>query len=102
MSDRRSAPDLDEEQEVDLASAWERVKLRWWLPVGGLVVYTSTQVPHELRGHLAGSLGLDERGLRVVARDVGGAFGSKLNPYPEDLLCAALARFSFDWRRVTG
>jgi uncharacterized protein involved in exopolysaccharide biosynthesis len=26
-----------EEQEVDLASAWERIKLRWWLPVGGLV-----------------------------------------------------------------
>jgi hypothetical protein len=31
------APDL-EEQEVDLASAWQRLKLRWWLPIGGLVV----------------------------------------------------------------
>lgn len=32
-------PDLElEEQEVDLASAWQRLKLRWWLPVGGLVV----------------------------------------------------------------
>lgn len=29
---------LDEEQEVDLSSAWERLKLRWWLPIGGLVV----------------------------------------------------------------
>jgi hypothetical protein len=27
-----------DEQEVDLASAWERIALRWWLPVGGLVV----------------------------------------------------------------
>ncbi len=36
MSGRR-APDL-EEQEVDLASAWQRLKLRWWLPVGGVVV----------------------------------------------------------------
>ena len=27
-----------DEQEVDLASAWQRLKLRWWLPVGGLVV----------------------------------------------------------------
>jgi hypothetical protein len=26
-----------DEQEVDLASAWERIKLRWWLPVGGLL-----------------------------------------------------------------
>ena len=25
------------EQEVDLASAWERVKARWWLPVVGLL-----------------------------------------------------------------
>ena len=29
---------LDEEQEVDLSSAWQRLKLRWWLPVGGLVI----------------------------------------------------------------
>jgi len=33
----RLAPDL-EEQEVDLSSAWQRVKLRWWLPIGGLVL----------------------------------------------------------------
>jgi uncharacterized protein involved in exopolysaccharide biosynthesis len=38
MSDRRAAPELEEEQEVDLSSAWQRLKLRWWLPVGGLVV----------------------------------------------------------------
>jgi hypothetical protein len=35
---RRAAPELEEEQEVDLSSAWQRLKLRWWLPVGGLVV----------------------------------------------------------------
>ena len=29
---------LDEEQEVDLSSAWQRLKLRWWLPIGRLVV----------------------------------------------------------------
>jgi hypothetical protein len=34
---RPSAPDLDDEQEVDLASAWRRLTLRWWLPVGGLL-----------------------------------------------------------------
>jgi capsular polysaccharide biosynthesis protein len=28
--------DLEGEQEVDLASAWQRVKVRWWLPVVGL------------------------------------------------------------------
>jgi len=38
MSTRQSAPELEDEQEVDLSSAWQRLKVRWWLPVGGLVV----------------------------------------------------------------
>ena len=38
MNDRHAAPVPDDEQEVDLASAWERIKVRWWLPVGGLVI----------------------------------------------------------------
>jgi hypothetical protein len=37
MSQPYTSPDLEGEQEVDLASAWQRVKLRWWLPVLGLV-----------------------------------------------------------------
>jgi hypothetical protein len=37
MSDRRSATELDE-QEVDLSSGWQRLKLRWWLPIGGLAI----------------------------------------------------------------
>lgn len=35
-----TAPRLDSElaeEEVDLASAWRRLTLRWWLPVGGLL-----------------------------------------------------------------
>lgn len=28
----------EEEREVDLRSAWERIAARWWLPVGGLVI----------------------------------------------------------------
>ena len=38
MTDVHAASAVDEEQEVDLASAWQRLKLRWWLPIGGLVV----------------------------------------------------------------
>jgi hypothetical protein len=38
MNDRHAAPVPDDEQEVDLASAWERIKVRWWMPVGGLVL----------------------------------------------------------------
>jgi hypothetical protein len=38
MTDRSAAPELDDEQEVDLSSGWQRLKVRWWLPVGGLVI----------------------------------------------------------------
>ena len=38
MNDRRGLSGLEEEQEVDLASAWKRIEQRWWLPVGGLLV----------------------------------------------------------------
>jgi hypothetical protein len=37
MTPPPSAPELEDEQEVDLSSAWQRLKVRWWLPVGGLV-----------------------------------------------------------------
>ena len=34
----RPGPELDDEREVDLRSAWQRIVVRWWLPVGGLVL----------------------------------------------------------------
>jgi uncharacterized protein involved in exopolysaccharide biosynthesis len=37
MSAPHAAPELEDEQEVDLSSGWQRLKVRWWLPVGGLV-----------------------------------------------------------------
>jgi hypothetical protein len=37
MSRAHTSLDLDGEQEVDLASAWERIKARWWLPAIGVV-----------------------------------------------------------------
>ena len=38
MTGVHAAPELEGEQEVDLSSAWQRLKVRWWLPVGGLFV----------------------------------------------------------------
>ena len=43
-------PEVMEEQEVDLSSAWQRLKLRWWLPVGGLVVGAVVGVALALSG----------------------------------------------------
>ena len=57
-----------------------------------LTLYTSTQIPHITRFILSGVLGISEDRLRVVAPDVGGGFGSKLNTYPEEALVCALAR----------
>ncbi len=37
MSPASQAADLEGEQEVDLASVWQRIKARWWLPVVGFV-----------------------------------------------------------------
>src|SRR3970040_709055 len=37
MTEAQAAPELDDEQEVDLASGWQRLKARWWLPAGGLL-----------------------------------------------------------------
>lgn len=58
---------------------------------GGLTVWVSTQVPFDVRADLEDLLGLERERIRVVARDVGGGFGSKLHVYPEHLVCAAAA-----------
>lgn len=59
---------------------------------GMLTVWSSTQVPHDLRDALAEALGLPVNRVRVVAPDVGGGFGVKLNTYPEEILVAHLCR----------
>jgi carbon-monoxide dehydrogenase large subunit len=51
-----------------------------------LNLYTSTQIPHLVRTMVAGMLGLEENRLRVIAPEVGGGFGSKLNVYAEEAL----------------
>ena len=57
-----------------------------------VTLYSTTQVPHILRLLAAAGLGLHETKLRVVAPDVGGGFGSKLDVYAEELLAIALSR----------
>jgi carbon-monoxide dehydrogenase large subunit len=59
---------------------------------GRLTMWSSTQVPHFLRGNLAALLGITEDKVRVIAPDVGGAFGSKLQIYAEEIGCAWAAR----------
>ncbi len=59
---------------------------------GEFVLYSSTQVPHILRLMIAATTGIPEQKIRVVAPDVGGGFGSKLQVYGEELISVLVAR----------
>ncbi|HEY3633096.1 MAG TPA: xanthine dehydrogenase family protein molybdopterin-binding subunit, partial [Jatrophihabitantaceae bacterium] len=62
-------------------------------PIGeGVTMWSSTQVPHILRTMLALSLGIPEQKVRVIAPDVGGGFGGKLQVTPEEFLTTLVAR----------
>jgi len=56
-----------------------------------LTLWTSTQIPHLLRTLLPGLIHVPENKLRIVAPEVGGGFGSKLNLYAEEIVVAHLA-----------
>ena len=59
---------------------------------GSLTLHTSTQVPHFVRLFLAIILGLSEERIRVVAPEVGGGFGGKLQVYGEEILACWASR----------
>ena len=57
-----------------------------------LTVWANTQMPHRAKSILVKALGLDETRLRVIAPDVGGAFGPKAVFHPEELVIPAASR----------
>ncbi|HET6210260.1 MAG TPA: xanthine dehydrogenase family protein molybdopterin-binding subunit [Jatrophihabitans sp.] len=62
-------------------------------PVGdGFTMWSATQVPHILRTMLALTLGVAEHKVRVIAPDVGGGFGGKLQVTPEEVISTLVAR----------
>jgi len=66
-------------------AAWDRTS-------GRLTLTCTTQMPHAMRTIISELLGLPEFDLRVIAPDVGGAFGQKMSLAPEFVLIAWLAR----------
>src|ERR687898_1773769 len=60
--------------------------------MGEFTLISSTQIPHIARVTLGGTCNIPESKLRVIAPDVGGGFGSKLNVYAEEALTLVLAR----------
>jgi carbon-monoxide dehydrogenase large subunit len=56
-------------------------------PDSGYILHTSAQSPHRLRSQLAqGVLHEAENRVRVIVKDVGGAFGLKVALFPEEAL----------------
>jgi carbon-monoxide dehydrogenase large subunit len=93
--------------DPDLVKVKQRYRLRRLIPnameprgvlvepnvaMGEFTMYTASQIPHIVRTAQAITCGIAEAKLRVVAPDVGGGFGSKLDAYAEEAICLALAR----------
>ncbi|MBV8994139.1 MAG: xanthine dehydrogenase family protein, partial [Pseudonocardiales bacterium] len=57
-----------------------------------LTMWSATQVPHIVKTMTALNLGLPEHKVRVIAPDVGGGFGGKLQVIPEEFLAVLVAR----------
>ena len=57
-----------------------------------ITLTSSTQVPNSVKRDICESLKLPESRVRVLVPDVGGAFGVKIQTYPEEILLCLLAR----------
>ena len=65
---------------------------QWDPGMGEMTLYSTSQNPHIARFLLSVTNGLPENKIRVISRDVGGGFGSKIPFYPGDALTAFAAR----------
>ena len=59
---------------------------------GRLIQWISSQNVHGARGTIARAHALEADQVRVIAPDVGGGFGPKINPGPEEVVIGWLAR----------
>jgi aerobic carbon-monoxide dehydrogenase large subunit len=57
-----------------------------------LTVYQGTQAPHMMQNLFAKHLGLEERQVRVLTKDVGGSFGIKVHTYADEMATVALSK----------
>ncbi len=57
-----------------------------------VTLWSATQIPHVLRFALSAFFGIPEQLVRVIAPDVGGGFGSKLQVTAEEVLAVLIGR----------
>src|SRR3954462_11576631 len=56
-----------------------------------LIVYHATQAPHMMQDIFSRHLGIPEANVRVITKDIGGAFGIKVHVYPDEMATAAIS-----------
>src|SRR5256886_6815863 len=64
----------------------------WDTATGRFTVYAGSGGSWRIRSDVAGVLGVPDASIRVVARDVGGNYGTRNSCYPEHALVAWAAR----------
>jgi len=79
-------------QQRLIPSAMEPRAVVGWNEGDEYTLWSSTQIPHVLRVMLALTTGIPEQNLRVIAPDVGGGFGSKLQVTAEEVLALLISR----------
>ncbi len=62
------------------------ISVQYHIDTDTVTIWHSTQTPHRSRSALASILNIPETRIRVIAADVGGAFGMKGSIYPEEVL----------------
>ena len=79
-------------QRVAPAPMETRAAAAVWGADGRLTAWIPNQGAQGTRAALAGMLGMDQAGLRVITPDVGGAFGAKFGADPEHAVVCWVAR----------
>jgi aerobic carbon-monoxide dehydrogenase large subunit len=90
----RDAPVLIERtyrQQRLIPTAMEPRAVVGWNEGDEYTLWSSTQIPHVLRVMLALTTGIPEQNIRVIAPDVGGGFGSKLQVTAEEVLALLIS-----------
>jgi aerobic carbon-monoxide dehydrogenase large subunit len=64
----------------------------WNAAEARLTIYQGSQAPHMVQNIAALHLGLEERQVRVVCKDVGGSFGIKVHIYADEMATYALSK----------
>lgn len=69
-----------------------RVAAAEWTSDGRLHCFNAGQGPHPVRSVISSILEIEKEQIRVVSRDVGGSFGAKARPSPEEALLGWISK----------